>query len=266
MRFICLAVLALVAAAGIARPAFAQLSAQQLVDQYAKNNAPGTGRVGNWYQGQGDKGARSDWTVQLSQGTCYWIVSSGVPGMTMALYLWDPAERRVTDMKSKDNQAMVTHCPAATGTYHVQAKVESGSGAYAMAVYAKGAPAAAAPAPAPVMSYDYKSEMDNTAAATAPGTKLQGLLAGNASSGDFADFPVSLEQGKCYTMIAVGRPKQVEELSIYVWGPNNKRITESHKSSHISSLSHCPTMSGSHKVEVKVSKGKGELALGIYSK
>src|SRR5262249_51256234 len=136
-------------------------------------------------------------------------------------------------------------------------------------VYAKGAPPAAPPPPLapPAPPYDYRSEMENQISATAPGARMQGgLLMGAASSGDYQDFPIVMDQGRCYTVIAIGNPKQVKELSVYIWGPNNKRITESRNSVHISSLAHCPAMTGSHKVQVKVASGKGEFAVGIYSK
>ena len=109
-----------------------------LVDGQATSAAPGAGRVGNFFTGNTAQGDRNDWAVALDAGRCYWFIGAGETSVQhLSLYLWEPAGSRVTDNRSRNNQAVIGHCPKVSGMFKVEAKVEKGSGAYQMGIYVR---------------------------------------------------------------------------------------------------------------------------------
>jgi hypothetical protein len=101
----------------------------------AKASAPDSERVGDHFAGHAD---HTDWYVALETGKCYWFIGAGDDDVKeLYLYLWDPADKRITANKSENNRVNVGHCPTSSGMYHFQAKVNSGSGKYKVGVFAK---------------------------------------------------------------------------------------------------------------------------------
>ncbi|MBW2529768.1 MAG: hypothetical protein JRI23_36665 [Deltaproteobacteria bacterium] len=118
---------------GTAAPAGQDLAA--LCDAEAKAAAPGAERVGDHFSGNADE---TDWYTALEVDKCYWFIGVGGEGVSeLWLYLWDPADKRITTNKSESNKVTVGHCPEKPGMYHFQAKIGSGSGEYKVGVYAK---------------------------------------------------------------------------------------------------------------------------------
>jgi hypothetical protein len=109
-----------------------------IIDGQAAAAAAGAGRVGNFFTGTTTQGDRSEWPVALEAGRCYWFIGAGDPGIhELYLYLWDPANNRLTENRSRNNQSLIGHCPKVSGMYKVQAKVEKGKGSYQMGLYAR---------------------------------------------------------------------------------------------------------------------------------
>jgi hypothetical protein len=109
-----------------------------LVDDQARGLAPGARRIGPIYSGAGNKGGRSDWQVPLEAGRCYtFIAAAGAGVQSVAQFLWDPAGHRVTDKKTKEPLSVMAFCPTVPGPYHLQAKIDRGSGEYRVGVYAQ---------------------------------------------------------------------------------------------------------------------------------
>jgi hypothetical protein len=107
----------------------------KVVDDMAKATAPEAERVGEHFSGEADK---TDWYVALETGKCYWFIGAGAEDVKeLWLYLWDPADKRITVNKSENNRVTVGHCPTSSGMYHFQAKVNSGEGKYKVGVFAK---------------------------------------------------------------------------------------------------------------------------------
>jgi hypothetical protein len=106
-----------------------------LCDAEAKSAAPGAERVGEHFSGDADE---TDWYSALEVGKCYWFIGVGGEGVNeLWLYLWDPADKRITANKAAANKVTVGHCPEKSGMFHFQAKIGSGSGEYKVGVYAK---------------------------------------------------------------------------------------------------------------------------------
>jgi hypothetical protein len=266
---------ALIALVGLGAPAWAQMSPEQMAEQQAQSDAPGTNRIQNFYTSMGSKGAMKDWYLELNEGRCYWFSGAGNEGITeLGLFLWDPAKKRVADKKSKKSPlVMMNYCPTANGIYHLQGKVLGGSGMYAIGIYAKGAPPATPPpalpppktaTPAPTINLTPLLEKE--AKATAPGSSRQGEVLEGSSGGDRNDWSIMMEQGTCYWVIGVGEPKKIKELSLYLWSPANKRITESRSTNDKATIGHCPAETGMFKIQAKIHKGEGAYAVAIYAK
>jgi hypothetical protein len=110
----------------------------EYIESHAKSLAPGALRVGEFFSGFGDKGQRSDWYVPLETGKCYVFIGLGGAGVQfISQYLWDPSGRRVSDNKSKSAESVMSFCAGIGGPYHLQAKIEKGTGEYHVGVYAR---------------------------------------------------------------------------------------------------------------------------------
>jgi hypothetical protein len=108
-----------------------------VVDDMAKASAPDAQRVGDHLAGETDK---SDWYVALESGKCYWFIGAGNGGvgqLTLTLWAPPPTEKQIALNQSENNRVTIGHCPATSGMFHVQAKVDGGEGKYMVGVFAK---------------------------------------------------------------------------------------------------------------------------------
>src|SRR5262249_4563267 len=155
---------------------------------------------------------------------------------------------------------VLEYCPNQGGMFHLQGKTGEGFGQYVVGVFAKAAPPKPVAAPGPTM----ESLCDGQAAGAAPGATRSGpLLPGSNEKTDWSVMPTP---GMCYWLIACGDPGHVNGISSFLWGPDNKRITETKSPTGTAMIGHCPTVAGMFKVQGKVTKGKGNFGLGVYSK
>jgi hypothetical protein len=108
------------------------------IEGQAGSLAPGARRVGDFFAGFGDKGAKNDWYLPLEAGHCYTFIAAGGAGVQfLSQYLWDPTGKRVSDNKSKSAESVMGFCAGIPGPYHLQAKVEKGGGEFHVGVFAK---------------------------------------------------------------------------------------------------------------------------------
>jgi hypothetical protein len=236
--------------------------------QQAMAQAPGAELVQPYFHGAGEK---TDWQIMLDGGRCYWFsgVSSG-PVKKLAMYLWEPGKwLRVADVKSTSGTATLAHCATVSGMYKFQAKIE-GSGTYVIGAFAKAAPKQVETPVVEKKGPELGPLCDRRAAGAAPGAKRVGdFFEGKGNSighDDRFDFPVQMDGGKCYWIVGCGEPEHIKSLSLYLWGPNNKRITESKSDSPNPMLGHCAKETGMYKFQAKVTGGGGHFKAGIYAK
>lgn len=243
---------------------------EQLATQQALAQAPGAQLVQPFFHGAGEK---TDWQIMLDAGKCYWFsgVSNG-PVKKLAMYLWEPGKwLRVADVKSTSGAATLAHCATVSGMYRFQAKIE-GSGTYTIGAFAKAAPQQVAVA-TPVVEKaapDLGPLCDRRAAGAAPGSHRVGdFFEGKGNSighDDRFDFPVQMDGGKCYWIVSCGEPDHIKSLSMYLWGPNNKRITEAKSDSPNPIIGHCAAMTGMYKFQTKITGGGGHFKAAVYVK
>ncbi len=254
-------VLAMVVSLGIGVGTIAR--AQDLnvaADQQALVVAPGSNKVTAYQGASTEEDGHTDWSLALDPSQCYWFSGVGGAGVKhLYFYLWNPANKRVADAKPDMPVVTMTYCPEVPGMFHLQAKTGEGHGQYAVAVYSKPAPPRAAPPPA----LDLGAVCDQQASIAAPGSTrvaphFQGM-------GDRTDWSTALSPGTCYWIVGCGDPKTVKKMYLYLWGPDNRRITESKSDTPNAMIGHCPTMMGIYKVQGKIA-GKGDYRVGIYAK
>jgi hypothetical protein len=83
--------------------------------------------------------------------------------------------------------------------------------------------------------------------------------------GKRTDFVTTLQQGKCYFLSGVGGPG-VKKLSLYLWDPTNKRVSDNKSHTQNAGINYCPETTGSFKFQGKIEGGDGPFAIGIYAK
>lgn len=237
-----------------------------------ESQAPGARQVGTFLKGSEPK---TDFNVVLEGNKCYWFsaVSSGKVEK-IAVYLWAPGANmftpRLTSERSESGHTTLAWCTKVAGMYKFQAKIE-GSGQYTIGVFEKDAPKPVE-APAPQVKEekvpDFGMLCDKKAAAAAPGAgRLGDFFEGKGNSyghDDRFDFPIMLDAGRCYWVIACGEPEKIKSISLYLWGPNNKRITEAKSDNAFPMLGHCATETGMFKFQAKITGGSGNIKAGLY--
>jgi serine/threonine-protein kinase len=131
---------------------------------------------------------------------------------------------------------------------------------------------AAKPAPPPppkpaAPSDGISASVEKLAASSAPGGHRVGnFYSGHANDdGEHSDWFMTLELGKCYDFVANGGPG-VEELYVYLWGPNGKRVTDRKEGSPGVTLHYCAAQPGSYHFQAKVAGGKGDYRVGLYQR
>lgn len=135
------------------------------------------------------------------------------------------------------------------------------------------APGMAAPPPAAVMAAappatdPLSAQVDTLAASRFGGAfRIGDHYRGMAMEEDGrTDWYVTLDMGRCYNFVGAGGPG-VRALSLYLWFPTGKRATQDRAPQPISSLTFCAPMPGLYHLQAKVSDGRGEYRVGVYTK
>ena len=256
-------------ALALASPAYADDPLDQAAIAQARAQAKDAKQVGDIYRGAGEK---TDFQILLEDNTCYWFSGSSEGLQKLYMYLWKPNSGaftpRVADLRSP-GQGTMAYCTKEAGMYKFQVKTE-GKGHFVVALFGKEAPKQQVH-DVPVSSGPNLGPIcDKRASAAAPGARRLGdYFEGSGNSighDDRFDFPIQMDGGKCYWIIACGEPDHVKTISLYLWGPNNKRITEAKSDNNTPMLGHCAQQTGMFKFQAKITGGSGSFKAAVYSK
>ena len=236
----------------------------------AKAQDKDAAQVGNFYRGAGPK---TDFQILLEANKCYWFAGSSEGLKKLYMYLWTPGAGaftpRVADLRS-DGQGTMAYCTQQAGMYKFQIKTEGKGGHFVVALFAKEAPQQVAAPVKEDTGPNLGPLCDKHAESAAPGAHRVGdYFSGSGNSighDDRFDFPIQLDAGKCYWVIGCGEPDHIKQLTLYLWGPNNKRITEDKGDSPNPMIGHCAKETGMFKFQAKVSGGGGHFKAALYSK
>lgn len=108
-----------------------------------------------------------------------------------------------------------------------------------------------------------RSQLAQLAAQKAPGAgpvgaPIGGLLGNRQALTQY----VTLQAGHCYTIVGVGG-QGVADLDLALFDPNGKRVANDIGFDATPSLQHCATWPGAYRVEAKVKRGAGEVAVQV---
>ncbi len=245
----------------------------------AQSVAPGAEQIGETFKAIAFReDDLTDWHIELAPGACYVFVGVGdETSEELYLNLWDPTDDRVVKKKESPARVAMEWCVETPGRHRIQGKVTEGHGHYQVAVFINPnrgqplgttgnpeptsfAPVAPAPDPAPpqldqVILRQAKSEAAGAA-------QLGSFFTGTA---DKTDWYTALEKGKCYWFIGAG-DDTIRELHLYLWNPNDERITANKAATNRVTVGHCPTVSGMFHFQAKVASGDGTYKVGLFAK
>ena len=255
----------------------------------AQSMSPGAEQVGQTFKAIAFReDDYTDWRIDLAPGACYLFVGIGdQTSEEMYIALYDPEDDRVNREKEEPARVAMEWCVEKPGLHRIQGKITEGHGHYAVAVFVKGGaggharpphpgphpgahpapqpepgPATTDPTPAP-KPRDLEAVITAQAKSGAPGaTRIGDFFTGTA---DKTDWYTALEQGKCYWFMGAG-DQGISELHIYLWDPEDKRITANKSATNRVQVGHCPTTSGMYHFQAKVNAGHGTYKVGVFAK
>lgn len=241
--------------------------------------SPGSRPIGDPYKAIAFKeDDKTDWQVNLEPGACYTIV--GVADQTseeLRVLVWDPEGDEVMDEEESPARVVGKYCVQKPGLHKIRGIVTEGHGHYHVAVFVDGAPGSA-PRPAPADPGEPGDPGEPQPAAKP--TNLEAVITAKAKAeatgatlvGDFftgtadkTDWYTALEPDKCYWFIGAG-DKGVSELHLYLWDPEDKRITANKGPENRVSVGHCPKVGGMFHFQAKVERGAGTYKVGVYAR
>ena len=255
-------------------------------EQEAQQAAPQATRYGEALQGVAYKtDQQTEFQIPIEAQYCYWFGYASEPTVErLSLTLYGPRDRRLESSRRKEH-GVIRHCAYEGGVFRLEGKVTSGAGHFAVVIYrmpngvqvpvaappvqtAVGTPppppTASPPAPLPPPKTDLAGAVERQALQVAPGARRVGELFASAAS--TTDWPITLDSGKCYWFIGSGDPGEVKKLTLYLWDPQGRRLTENHSETENVMVGHCATAPGMYKLEAKVSSGAGQYKVGVYAK
>jgi hypothetical protein len=255
---------------------------QAEIEKIAQSMAPGAEQITPTFKAVAfEEDDYTDWQVDLAPGACYLFVGVGdQTAQELYLNLWDPTDDRVAKKKEEPARVGMEWCVQKPGLHKIQGKVTEGHGHYQLAVFVnpnKGEPPppGAHPAPAPqpegpapkpqppAKPADLEGAITARAKTEAQGAKQLGdFFTGSA---DKTDWYTALEKGKCYWFIGEGG-EAISELHLYLWDPNDNRVTANKSATNRVNVGHCPTVSGMFHFQAKVQAGAGTYKVGIFAK
>jgi hypothetical protein len=224
-----------------------------------------------------DRDEGTSWGVPLEPGRCYafgYAADTSAPRSVVTL--WTPENRRADSIRTRPGIGVLRYCAAEGGIFRLEAKVAVGAGRFVVVGYRSGqggvVPAIIAVAPAPtlapapvVASADpFEGVMLRQIALAAPGAARVGDLLQGA--GTRAEWPVHLDAGKCYWLVAVGDARAVKALELKLSDPLKIQVADNKSDSEVSMVGYCASAPGTFRAEARVTRGGGEFELGVFAR
>lgn len=125
-----------------------------------------------------------------------------------------------------------------------------------------------APAVSPTPDPQLESMVMQQAESASPGSEMvnEQLFRGvGYDKGEFQDFRVELQAGQCYIFVGAA-DETVSAFQIFVFDPQNSRATSEKAKGREALAQHCPTETGTYKVQGKIGRGAGHFAIGVFGK
>jgi hypothetical protein len=230
----------------------------QAANMYAAGQQPAS----QLFTGIGQEGQENPFMLPLEAGRCYTFVGT-IIGQQVSIYLFDPTGKTV--MKDTTDKAIMPHltyCTKWPGMYKLIVKAKRSDGEFAAQAFVPQMAAAPAPVPQQPAVDMLAVAVDNQARAAFPSYRRMGDFYRGADK--MTDWYVNLEMGRCYAFVGSGGPG-VEELSVYLWAPTNKRVADQKAKSPNVAMQFCTQMGGPYHFQGKWGKGSGEYRFAVYA-
>jgi hypothetical protein len=209
-----------------------------------------------------EPGASQEFRVQLDGEHCYWFGgATNAMGEKIILKVLDPHGSKVASEKGK-TEALIEYCPTIDGIFKVEGTLAH-HGPFSVAVY-QGTRITPAAAPTGPVEVTPEQLIAKEAGSIAPGAKQVGNF--YEGTADETSWSTTLTKGRCYWFIGAGTPGKTKKLWLYLWDPQNKRVTENRGESSVVNAGHCAKESGMFKFQGKVYSGSGPYKFAVYEK
>ena len=106
--------------------------------------------------------------------------------------------------------------------------------------------------------------IDQEAAKLAPGAPRVAEFTARADEGQKAEFPVTLEAGRCYVFVLVGE-KDLEGIELEVEATGGDELGDASGETKVT-LAACAKRSGPHVLKTKLDEGEGTFKLVVFAK
>jgi len=263
------------AATGIASGQDGPPDVAALLDRAAARYAPGMARDGEVITTRLAEAEDLTNDRRLAGGVCYRFIAVGGAGVGDLELMVLQGSSEVARDSASASEAVGSYCATVETPVRIRIGMARGAGEVAWAVYSGGGQhGVERPGAEPVASFPVGGTGDDYLARQL--RSLHGRVGeGRHGASDVMRtelrtsedrvFPVRLEAGRCYTIVAVGSPS-IRNLDLYLIDPSGMEIASDTgpEASAVIRTSPCPRWSGSYSVRVRAFAGYGPVAVQAF--
>lgn len=249
-----------------------------LLDRAASRYAAGMGQAGEPRVAPMTTGEDLEQEVSLEGGRCYRFLAVGGPGVEdLELHVYQGSSEIARDA-AMASEAVASYCATAATPVRVRLRMHAGRGQIAFAPYSGGrqheAAAAVAPRRPRAPAVPVGGEEDDFLARQIRSrhgrvgegrTPVSPVFRATLRTSQDRTFPVRLEAGRCYTVVAVGAPS-VRDLDLYLLDPSGLEVeSDTGPDSHaVVQTDPCPRWDGTYTVRLRAVAGYGDVAAQVF--
>lgn len=210
-----------------------------------------------------------DFELNLVQGQCYGFAALGGPGtQEVDIALNDATGQRLSQDTNTGQDASVAYCAEATGSYSLQVRLTSGQGSLFTVGYVRNGGGTATQPVIATTSTAGAGLQENFALLDAD-MRARGYVTlgeqtvGQLAAGAERTYPVELEGGRCYAILAVG-DSGVGDLDLRLEAPNGQEIDRDIADGPRPTVRVCARSTGTYTMHVQVAQGSGQYVYASY--
>lgn len=219
------------------------------------------------------QGQERDFPLNLQGGTCYAFVTLAGPGVRDTdSFVVDGAGNELVRSTEDDGDSRIRFCAPSTGRYTLRARPYEGRGPVFVAGYAKAADEGGPATPEEPLIEEESHEAAGLeesfrvldADIRARGYRGHGEPArGQLDQEQTRDFPIQLEGGKCYAILAVG-DSGVRDLDLFLLDSGGSTVGRNVADDSRPVVRVCPDRSGEFAMRVRMRRGAGQFFYAPY--
>lgn len=219
--------------------------------------------------------------LTLMGGVCYAFATWGGPGARDTdAFIVDAADNAVAQDQETHVDALVRYCPPQPGQYRLKVRMYQGAGPVFVAAYMQQGQGATVQNPPPTGGQQGGGGVIAGAAQAGGGVEDNFRLVdgemrargyesfgdaqrGRLAEGEQRDFPLQLEGGKCYAILAVG-DSGVRDLDLRLDDANGRLVDRDVDTDSRPIVRVCPERTGRFVMHVSMFRGEGNFVYQPY--